>query len=272
MRMKSTFCWTCPATPSTTACPCLPGGPPLADQLAGWWATTGVKEMDYAIADKTGVPPVARPVCGCVSVDARNPAVLYPRPLMRPRWHRHRLCARGISPASFHRLSKLSSDTCARAQVLAALPTARLHVQTQGLQDAALRQQVAQRFAAWPAAGAHYLQRPCAARAIPGRLRPGGCGAGHLPYTGGTTTCEALWMGVPTLTLAGRRRPAFRQGASLMRAAARMDCHPQDEFVRKASALAADLPRSGGPAAVPGCASGCWPRRCWMPAALRARF
>jgi len=36
-----------------------------------------------------------------------------------------------------------------------------------------------------------------------------------FPFTGGTTTCEALWMGVPTLTLAGNTL-LERQGMSLL--------------------------------------------------------
>jgi predicted O-linked N-acetylglucosamine transferase (SPINDLY family) len=36
-----------------------------------------------------------------------------------------------------------------------------------------------------------------------------------FPYTGGTTTNHALWMGVPTLSLAGQT-PAGRQGAALL--------------------------------------------------------
>lgn len=36
-----------------------------------------------------------------------------------------------------------------------------------------------------------------------------------FPYTGGTTSCHALWMGVPTLTLAGRT-PASRAGAAVL--------------------------------------------------------
>jgi predicted O-linked N-acetylglucosamine transferase (SPINDLY family) len=37
-----------------------------------------------------------------------------------------------------------------------------------------------------------------------------------FPYAGGTTTCDAIWMGVPTITLAGRIA-VHRGGVSLLR-------------------------------------------------------
>ena len=60
-----------------------------------------------------------------------------------------------------------------------------------------------------------------------------------IPYTGCTTTCEALWMGVPTLTLAGTRKME-RMSASILHSVGLDDCiaHSAAEYVQKAIALA----------------------------------
>ena len=65
-----------------------------------------------------------------------------------------------------------------------------------------------------------------------------------FPYPGGTTTCEALWMGVPTLTLAGNRLLA-RQGASLVMASGLSEwiAVSKVEYIAKAIAFANDLPK-----------------------------
>jgi predicted O-linked N-acetylglucosamine transferase (SPINDLY family) len=65
-----------------------------------------------------------------------------------------------------------------------------------------------------------------------------------FPYNGTTTTCEALWMGVPVIALCGDRHVS-RVSASLLTAAGHPDwiARDSDDFVRIAAALAADLQR-----------------------------
>jgi predicted O-linked N-acetylglucosamine transferase (SPINDLY family) len=59
------------------------------------------------------------------------------------------------------------------------------------------------------------------------------------PYNGTTTTCEALWMGVPVVTLMGDRHVA-RVSGSLLAAISRPEwiAHSADDYVEKAVLLA----------------------------------
>ncbi len=65
-----------------------------------------------------------------------------------------------------------------------------------------------------------------------------------FPYNGGTTTAEALWMGVPVLTLPGEMAIS-RLGLSILMACGMPEfvAHTEEEYVRLAADLAADLPR-----------------------------
>ncbi len=62
-----------------------------------------------------------------------------------------------------------------------------------------------------------------------------------FPYNGTTTTCEALWMGVPVVALAGRVHVG-RVGVSLLSAAGLADwvAAGEEEYLAQAVALAAD--------------------------------
>jgi predicted O-linked N-acetylglucosamine transferase (SPINDLY family) len=63
-----------------------------------------------------------------------------------------------------------------------------------------------------------------------------------FPYAGGATTADALWMGVPVLTLIGDHYIGH-QGESLLHAATLSDwiARDKDDYVRKAVTRAADI-------------------------------
>jgi predicted O-linked N-acetylglucosamine transferase (SPINDLY family) len=65
-----------------------------------------------------------------------------------------------------------------------------------------------------------------------------------FPYAGGTTTCHALWMGVPVVSLAGDSTPS-RGGASLLGVVGLDDlvAGTPEEYLSKAHALASDRAR-----------------------------
>jgi predicted O-linked N-acetylglucosamine transferase (SPINDLY family) len=65
-----------------------------------------------------------------------------------------------------------------------------------------------------------------------------------LPYNGITTSCDALWMGVPVVTLAGATA-AGRAGTSILENLGlhELAAGDGDQFVQIAAALAGDLPR-----------------------------
>ena len=63
-----------------------------------------------------------------------------------------------------------------------------------------------------------------------------------FPFNGTATTCEALWMGVPVITLEGASGAA-RTGATILQAAGVGDnvCVDEQAYVARAQALAADV-------------------------------
>lgn len=67
------------------------------------------------------------------------------------------------------------------------------------------------------------------------------------PYTGGTTTCDALWMGAPVVSLSGDR-PSARLGATVLHRMGLDDlvAANAEGYVHIAVRLAQDLPRLSG--------------------------
>jgi predicted O-linked N-acetylglucosamine transferase (SPINDLY family) len=149
-----------------------------------------------------------------------------------------------VTFGSFQTMAKINDEVLATwARVLAAIPNARLRVQNKHVGIAASRELFSQRLLK---AGIDLSRVDLFDQAERDVYLAAHSQVDILldtfPYPGGTTTCEALWMGVPTLTLLGNSMMA-RQGGSLLSAAglANWVANSLDDYVAKAVKFATDI-------------------------------
>ena len=147
---------------------------------------------------------------------------------------------------SCNNLAKLSQETLAGwGRLLQAVPTARLLLKNAGLSQPEIAAELQGRLttAGVDVARVEFAERtPSVAEhlAFYGRID---VALDSYPYHGTTTTCEALWMGVPVVTLLGDRHCA-RVGASLLTAIGRPEWIARNwgEYVEIAAGLGAGRP------------------------------
>lgn len=221
---------------------------PVQAHYLGYFASTGLSQMDYWIGDEVLTP-------------AADDAHFAERVWRLPRvWVSYQGSARApvsdwhpdvhgrIWLGSYNNLNKLTPETLALwAQVLQALPEGCLLLKTRELADSENRQRILDALAAlgveasrielqdrrvtpdWASHMGYYDRLDIALDPV------GGVG-------GGTTTSDALWMAVPVVTLRGDRM-ASRMTASMLAALGQADWIAEDtaEYVRKVVALARDV-------------------------------
>jgi protein O-GlcNAc transferase len=222
---------------------------PVQATWLGYPNTTGLSAIDYRLVDAVTDPPGAADALASETL-LRLPGgfLCYggltgaPEPKGPPC-----LTTGAVTFGSFNNPAKLSAATCdAWAALLARLPQARLLLKGGWFVDAATRALYLARL----------TERGVAADRVELMPRVSGAAA-HLsvyervdvaldpfPYNGTTTTCEALWMGVPVVSLRGTRH-AGRVGASLLTQAGlpELIADSAADYLDIAAALAADPAR-----------------------------
>lgn len=218
---------------------------PVQASWIGYPGTTGLTAIDYYLTDRFILPPgqydhlfteklVHLPVSAPFQPVADAPD-LVPLPA---------LTTGHVTFGSFNRLSKISREVVAAwASLLRAVPSA--HLMVAGLPDHGDGG-----LLPW------FQEEGIAPERLHFKVRSGMFDylALHndvdicldtFPYSGGTTTMHALWMGVPTLTLAGQGA-AGRQTACILEhnRLSQFIAHDVEDFVAKGVAL------SGTPAAL----------------------
>lgn len=216
---------------------------PIQVSWMGYPGSTGLKAMDYYFADAQFLPfDEFRGQFTEKLVHLPASAPFLPEPYAPPVNALPALANGYVTFGSFNRPSKLRPQVIALwSRLLHALPEARLllgAMPREGHYDRLIegfvREGVARERLEFHVRSdvASYLK-------LHGRVDV--C-LDTFPYSGGTTTAHALWMGVPTLTLAGRT-PAGRQGAAILGKVGLPEfvASDTDDYVRKAVALATDF-------------------------------
>jgi protein O-GlcNAc transferase len=181
---------------------------PVQATWAGYVGTTGLPAMDYLISDSRQSPPGADG--WAIEGIVRMPDAYVPwgppedaPPVAPPPMRSNGYPTFG----SLNALPKLNPAIAALwSRLLAAVPDARLLLRAPGLDDPEQRARALALFADAGADPARILLRGGA----PHREFLGGydeidVALDPFPYSGGLTTLEALWMGVPVVTLGGDR-------------------------------------------------------------------
>lgn len=219
---------------------------PVQVTWLGYFGTTGLPEMDWILASPHTVPEVEAgyyteqvwrlpETSLCFTAPAVDVAV---GPLPAAATDR-------VTFGCFNNLAKVNERVVrVWSQVLQAVPGSVLMLKARQLSEPGVADRMVAAFAQrgvgrerlvmeGPSSRADYL---AAYHRVDIALDP-------FPYTGGTTSMEGLWMGVPVLTLKGDRFVAH-QGEVIAHNAGLPDWIAQDEsdYVRRACHFASDLP------------------------------
>jgi protein O-GlcNAc transferase len=220
---------------------------PVQATWLGYWASTGVAEIDYILADQQAVPTEHQShftekvwYLPDTRLCYTPPSAVYdllasPSPARRLGY---------VTFGCYQPIRKLTGQIFALwGRIYQQLPEAHFRLQGAGFTTAEISAELLTRLER-VGIPAHCVML----RESTGRLEYLNSHAevdlllDSYPYPGGTTTCDALWMGVPTVTLAGHTMLS-RQGLSLLICAGLPDwvAQTEDEYVTIAVKKARNL-------------------------------
>ena len=218
---------------------------PVQATFLGYPATTGSPGIDARLVDGITDPAGAEAFATERLVRLSRCFLCYQPPADAPPVTHRR--DGPVVFGSFNNPAKLSQATVSLwARVMREVPGSRLILKGLAFSAASVRDDFASRFRTQGIDPSVIEMLP---RMEPPESHLGAYGRIDIgldptPYNGTTTTCEALWMGVPVVTLRTRAH-AGRVGASLLSAAGMPDliADSPEAFTRIATGLAADIAR-----------------------------
>jgi len=219
---------------------------PVQVSWLGYLGSTGLKAMDYILADPWALPVGEEDQFTETPWRLPETYICFTPPQANVEEGPLPALADGrITFGCFNNLAKVTDRVIACwARILHAVPGSRLYLKNKQLGAADTRAEVAARFGRHGIdAGRLVMEGQIASREEHLRAHQRiDLALDPFPYPGITTTVETLWMGVPVLTLKGDRFLSH-QGETILHNAGLPDwiATDEDDYVAKAAAYAADL-------------------------------
>jgi predicted O-linked N-acetylglucosamine transferase (SPINDLY family) len=222
---------------------------PVQMTYLGYANTTGLRAIDYRITDSLSDPPGMTDAHYTEKLIRLSPPFLcYRPPDEAPPVADSPMLTNGFARfGSFNNASKIREETIALwSRVLAAVPNSRLVLKARALGDAGARRRIFSGFAAHgiDAARLELIEAGQSLVDHLGAYRTMDVALDTFPYNGTTTTCEAMWMGVPVVSRAGQTHVS-RVGLSLLTSVGHRELATEtdDAFVTTAVDLASNPQR-----------------------------
>lgn len=222
---------------------------PVQVSYLGYPATTGLPAIDYRITDHLADPEgktehlhterlVRLPKCAWCYLEPQDAPEVAALPYSQSGF---------ITFGSFNNLAKLTPTVMELwSRILHRVPGSHLKLKARTLHDPSVRRELIQYFTEKGIEESR-LEIGGFSPTVSGHMGEYGrvdIGLDSFPYHGTTTTCEALWMGVPVVTLAGETHVS-RVGVSLLNAVGlnELVATTPEEYVETAARLASDSDR-----------------------------
>ena len=220
---------------------------PVQVSWLGYFATTGVKAIDYFVADPWTTPTFPEqhfvekiwllPETRFIFTPPSESVDVSVLPSLENGY---------ITFGCFNNLSKITDNVVeVWARVLNTMPRSRLFLKARQLDDVEVRRNMLARFSAHGISETRMVLEGFTSRSnylstynsVDIALDP-------FPYPGGATSAESLWMGVPVLTLSGESLIS-RQGVGLLMNAGLLEwiAADPDDYVARAVVHGSDLQR-----------------------------
>ncbi|HYE63657.1 MAG TPA: tetratricopeptide repeat protein [Phycisphaerales bacterium] len=226
---------------------------PVQVTYLGYPATSGLRTIDFRVVDTLTDPPSSESHCveELVRLDPSflcyRPPIDAPQPELTPNLRGTGGAEGGVVFGSFNVLQKINDPLLRRwKRVLDAVPGSRLLLKNHGLIQAEIRESMGARLV-----GLGYRPEQFELVSKQASMREHLATYGRVdvaldtfPYHGTTTTCDALYMGVPVVTMAGPMH-ASRVGVSLLTNVGleELIAADEEEFIATAVPLARDVER-----------------------------